>query len=116
MDRRTFIGGVVALPFAFLFKKAKAEEIVEQSIHLEKTESVEVKEKSNCVEDKYGTKRWQNQNGERHRLDGPAVEWTDGSEWFQNDKRHRLDGPAVEWDGGYKAWYQNGKLCRYVNG
>jgi hypothetical protein len=41
------------------------------------------------------------QNGERHRLDGPAIECEDGSKaWFQNGERHRLDGPAIE----YTRW------------
>ena len=28
--------------------------------------------------------------------------------WFQNGERHRLDGPACEWADGSKAWYING--------
>ena len=59
-----------------------------------------------------GTKTWY-QNGVRHRLDGPAVEYSDGNKmWYQNGMRHRLDGPAVEYSSGNKAWYQNGKLHR----
>ena len=46
-----------------------------------------------------------------HRLDGPAVEWSDGSkQWWINNKLHRLDGPAVEWLDGRKAWYVNDKV------
>ena len=60
----------------------------------------------------------------RHREDGPAVEYADGSkEWYSNEKLHREDGPAIEFADGYKAWYSNGKLHRadgpaieYVNG
>ncbi len=53
------------------------------------------------------------QNGELHRLDGPAIEWANGDkEWYQNGQRHRLDGPAIEWADGYKAWYQNGQRHR----
>ena len=45
----------------------------------------------------------------RHRLDGPAVEWADGSKaWYVNGKLHRLDGPAVEYADGGKAWYVDG--------
>ena len=70
-----------------------------------------------------GTIRWY-QNGKRHRLDGPAVEYSDGGKiWYQNDELHRLDGPAVEYSNGYKAWCQNGQYHRldgpaveYVNG
>ena len=64
------------------------------------------------------------QNGERHRIDGPAVEFKDGTEfWYQNGKLHRIDGPAVEWADGSKFWYQNYKLHKtdgpaveYANG
>ena len=53
------------------------------------------------------------QNGKRHRLDGPAIEYDDGQkDWYQNDKLHRLDGPAIEYANGDKEWYQNGKLHR----
>ena len=46
-----------------------------------------------------------------HRLDGPAVEWSDGSrEWYQNGQLHRVDGPAFERSDGYCAWFQNGWL------
>ena len=70
-----------------------------------------------------GDKRWR-QNGNLHRLDGPAVERSNGYKaWYQNGERHRIDGPAVERSNGYKAWYQNGKCHRedgpaveYVNG
>ena len=56
-----------------------------------------------------GHKEWY-LNGKRHREDGPAVEWADGTKvWYLNGKQHREDGPAVEWADGYKAWYLNGK-------
>ena len=43
-----------------------------------------------------------------HRLDGPAVEWSDGTkEWYVNGKCHRLDGPAIERADGKKSWYIN---------
>jgi hypothetical protein len=59
-----------------------------------------------------------------HRLDGPAVEYADGSkEWFVNGKLHRTDGPAIEWADGGRAWWLDGKLHRldgpaveYANG
>ncbi len=57
--------------------------------------------------------RWYNDKDERHRLDGPAVEYADGSKsWHVNGKLHRLDGPAVEEANAYKAWYVNGKRHR----
>jgi hypothetical protein len=53
------------------------------------------------------------QNSELHRLDGPAVEFKDGSKtWWKNDKRHRDNGPAVEWSHGHKEWWVNGLLHR----
>ena len=33
---------------------------------------------SNPEIDQHGTKKWSNQKGEAHRLDGPAIEYTDG--------------------------------------
>ena len=63
--------------------------------------------------DKYGTIRYYNKERQLHRLDGPAVEYNDGSkEWYQNGNLHRLDGPARENSNGHKAWYQNGELHR----
>jgi hypothetical protein len=48
-------------------------------------------------------------NGECHREDGPACEYTDGTKkWFVNGKRHREDGPAIVYANGKKAWWING--------
>jgi len=48
-------------------------------------------------------------NGQRHRLDGPAVICPDGQvEWYINGKRHRLDGPAVIYPDGVKEWWKHG--------
>jgi hypothetical protein len=59
-----------------------------------------------------GDKFWY-QNDKLHRLDGPAVEWSDGDKsWYQNDKLHRLDGPACEYANGNKTWYQNDERHR----
>ena len=56
-----------------------------------------------------GSKYWY-LNGQRHREDGPAVEWANGDkEWFLNGELHREDGPAVELANGDKEWYLNGK-------
>ena len=49
-------------------------------------------------------------NGNVHREDGPAIEWSSGSkEWWLMGKRHREDGPAIELPDGDKAWYLMGK-------
>ena len=29
--------------------------------------------------------------------------------WYLNDQRHREDGPAIEWSDGTKYWYLNGQ-------
>jgi len=66
--------------------------------------------KNGMVIDKDGSKSWW-LNGERHRVDGPAVEWAYGTKaWYLNGKLHREDGPAKEWANGSKFWYLNGLL------
>jgi len=60
----------------------------------------------------YG-KFWKNADGEYHREDGPAIEYTDGSKvWYLNDNCHREEGPAVEYYNGTKEWYLHGELHR----
>ena len=55
---------------------------------------------------------WQ-QNGQRHRTDGPASECADGGKfWYQNDKWHRTDGPAIERANGSKEYWIEG--ARYT--
>ena len=59
-----------------------------------------------------GNIEWR-QNGNLHRLDGPAIEYANGYKaWYQNGKLHRLDGPACEYADGSMAWYQDGNLHR----
>ena len=72
---------------------------------------------------RYGTKEWY-LNGERHRVDGPAIEYANGGKrWYLNDILHRENGPAVEFANGHKEWYLDGELHRvdgpaveYANG
>jgi len=66
--------------------------------------------KSKLTIDQYGTKRWRLPNGNLHREDGPAVEYSNGSRqwWYLNGQLHREDGPAVEYTNGYKVWWLNG--------
>ena len=69
--------------------------------------------KSTLKIDELGNKYWLTENGEYHREDGPAIEYTDGSKhYFQNNIRHRLDGPAREYSDWYECnlWYFNGKI------
>lgn len=57
------------------------------------------------VEGESGTKVWY-KNGNLHREDGPACEYTNGSKyWWVEGKRHRIDGPAIECGiDGTKEW------------
>jgi hypothetical protein len=59
------------------------------------------------------TIRWYNDKEELHRLDGPAIEYADGTEyWYVDGKQHRLDGPAIECANGDKEWYVDDKRHR----
>jgi hypothetical protein len=53
-------------------------------------------------------------HGKRHRTNGPAETWTDGTltQWWINGERHREDGPAVVYGNGTEEWWHNGKLHR----
>lgn len=63
--------------------------------------------------DKFGTKRWFNSNGQRHRLNGPAEIFKDGCErWFKDGNLHREDGPAESTPNGDRIWFKNGQLHR----
>ncbi len=56
-----------------------------------------------------GRKVWRNENGDRHRVDGPAIIYPDGTQfWYINGKLHREDGPAVIYPNGIQHWYING--------
>ena len=53
---------------------------------------------------------WKNSKGQDHRVDGPAVVYSNGDTyWHLNDQEHREDGPAIEFAGGTKYWYLNGE-------
>ena len=50
-----------------------------------------------------GNKIWRNEKGQIHRKNGPAIVRANvDKEWWQNDKLHRIDGPAVEFNNGTK--------------
>jgi hypothetical protein len=60
--------------------------------------------------DDYQTVWYDKPNGNLHRIDGPALEYVNGSKyWYLNGQLHRTDGPALEYAGGAKAWYLNNK-------
>jgi hypothetical protein len=51
--------------------------------------------------------------GKRHRVDGPAIIHTDGTqEWYLNGKFHRVDGPAIIWADGTQEWHLDGEYHR----
>ena len=65
-----------------------------------------------CEIDENGDVFW-TLNGQDHRDDGPAIEFSNGSkQWWVHGKLHRLDGPAIESISGLKQWYVEGKLHR----
>lgn len=54
------------------------------------------------------TKQWI-LDGMYHRIDGPAIEYSDGTRhWYVNGVPSRVDGPAIEDASGNKYWYLNG--------
>ena len=61
-----------------------------------------------------GTMTWHNEKGELHRVNGPAVVITDGSEiWYKEGERHRGGGlPSGEFANGTKEWVVEGKRHR----
>ena len=59
--------------------------------------------------DQYGTRRYYNSAGKLHRLGGPALIMSDGTQmWFRNGSAHRIDGPAVICANGNVSWYLSG--------
>jgi hypothetical protein len=66
--------------------------------------------KQGLIIDGKGNKHWY-LNDQLHRVDGPAVEWSNGfTSWFLNGKLHRENGPACELPNGDKEWFLNHKL------
>jgi hypothetical protein len=63
-----------------------------------------------------GTRSWW-RYGQRHRMDGPAVEYPDGyREWYRDGRLHREDGPAIEGASGYREWWRDGQRYREEGG
>ena len=58
--------------------------------------------------DKDGTIYYKNENGQFHRLNGPAIEYPYGTkEWYINGRLHREDGPAKIWGNGVTEYWLN---------
>ena len=63
--------------------------------------------KNGLIINRYGRKQWY-LNGKCHRIDGPAVELTNGTKkWYLNGLLHRIDGPAIVYANGDKEWWLN---------
>ena len=61
---------------------------------------------------RYGMVRWLN-DSLRHRVDGPALVWADGEQyWYRRGRFHFAHGPAIIWPGGRLRWYEDGQLLR----
>ena len=55
---------------------------------------------------------WRNEEGQYHRLNGPAVEYSNGDYvWCQNGTIHRTDGPAM-FIHGCEQWLNMGVFHR----
>ena len=71
--------------------------------------------------DEYGDKEYLNDEDENHRLDGPAIEYLNGSKrWLINGNYHRNIDLAEEYSDGEKLWrfkgerHRGGGLCNSV--
>jgi hypothetical protein len=59
---------------------------------------------------KHGSICYENEDGQYHREDGPAIEWSNGYKaWVINGQYHREDGPARIWPDGTERYYLNNK-------
>jgi hypothetical protein len=38
-------------------------------------------------------------------MDNPEIDRFGNKTWYLNGQRHRTDGPACEWSDGSKSWY-----------
>ena len=65
------------------------------------------------VINQYGDMIWMKNRWCFHRIDGPAIIRTDGTQlWFINGKLHREDEPAIISPDGSEMWWVNGKRHR----
>ena len=68
------------------------------------------------LESYFGIQIWNNGYKVFHRLDGPAVEHSNGDKWWYKEGRlHREDESAVELGNGYKRWFYEGKNIEVKN-
>ena len=66
------------------------------------------------IKGNYGEKIWFNQDSLLHRIDGPAIIYTDGTkQWYSHGKLHRIDGPAITYADGDGEWWVNGVVTNF---
>lgn len=52
-----------------------------------------------------------NNEGQRHRVNGPAITWSDGDYvWYYTNQRHRYYGSARCWCGDVQYWIFDEKV------
>ena len=62
-----------------------------------------------------GTREFFDFYGRRHRVNGPAIEYSNGDEeWWLLGKRHRDDEPAVIY-GDKKFWFEFGEFIKCID-
>jgi hypothetical protein len=60
-------------------------------------------------EDQGGWSEWLDDNGKRHRANGPAVEYPNGMKmYYCHGLLHRDGGPAIECPDGSVQWWRQG--------
>ena len=83
------------------FDKYHGDKSTSKAVPYQKGENMETYE---VTVNEDGDQTWR-QNGEPHRIGGPAYIGSSGYEaWYKEGKYHRLDGPAVIFAGGKEYW------------
>ena len=58
--------------------------------------------------DKNGNRRWYDEEGLFHRVDGPAIEyWYGAKEWCIHGRQCREDGPTQEYGDGARYYWED---------
>ena len=72
---------------------------------------MEDEEEGRLVPDRDFKEIWKDKEGYFHRLNGPAIIYTDGDmDWYIHGQRHRDDGPAIDWPyGRIEEWWKDGE-------
>jgi hypothetical protein len=60
-----------------------------------------------------GSIEWRDEEGELHRVGGPARIFPSGrEEWFRHGRLHHTDGPAAIYPDGRRIWFIEGEKVR----